>query len=75
MENLDPPPLNNGWENGAFWLSRGFILDLGGWGFAVLFYYVQECRWEKRQVNNVIKQIILRIITIERRSRYVTLPG
>ena len=57
------------------WLSRGFILDLGGWGFAVLFYYVQECSWEKRQIINVIKQIILRIITIERRSRYVTLPG
>ena len=24
--------------------SRGFILDLGGWGFAVPFYFVQDCR-------------------------------
>ena len=23
--------------------SRGFILDLGGWGFAVPFYFVQDC--------------------------------
>ena len=30
MENLDPP--NQGWENGAFWLLRDFILDLGGMG-------------------------------------------
>ena len=57
-----PRPPNQRWEKGAFWLSRGFILDLGGWGFTVLFYYVQECRWEKRQVNNVMKQIVLRII-------------
>ena len=28
MENLDPPsPPNQGWENGAFWLLRDFILD------------------------------------------------
>ena len=26
----------------AFWLLRGFILDLGGWGFAVLFYSVLD---------------------------------
>ena len=33
MENLDPPsPPNQGWENDAFWLLRGFILDLGGGG-------------------------------------------
>ena len=45
MENLDPlpPPPNQGWENGAFCPSRGFILDLGGWGFAVPFYFVQDC--------------------------------
>ena len=23
--------------------SRRFILDLGGWGFAVPFYFVQDC--------------------------------
>ena len=23
--------------------SRAFILDLGGWGFAVPFYFVQDC--------------------------------
>ena len=25
--------------------SRGFILDLGGWGFAVPFYFVQNCSY------------------------------
>ena len=35
---VPPSPPNQGWENGAFWLLRGFILDLGGWGFAVPFY-------------------------------------
>ena len=44
-----PPPPNQGWENCAFWLLRDFILDLGGgggggWGFAVPFYFVQDCR-------------------------------
>ena len=38
-----PPPPNQRWENGAFWLLRDFILDLGGWGFAVPFYCVQDC--------------------------------
>ena len=38
-------PQNQGWGNGAFWLLRGFILDLGGWGFAVPFYSVQDCRY------------------------------
>ena len=29
-----PPhaPPNQGWENRAFWLSQGFILDFGGMG-------------------------------------------
>ena len=28
--------------------SRAFILDLGGgWGFAVPFYFVQDCRWPR----------------------------
>ena len=27
-----PSPRNQGWENGALWLLRGFILDLGGGG-------------------------------------------
>ena len=50
-----PPPLpthththtKQRWENGTCWLLRGFILDLGeggGWGFAVPFYSVQDCR-------------------------------
>ena len=37
---------NQGWENGAFWFLRGFILDLGrgggGW-FVVPFYFIQDC--------------------------------
>ena len=38
-----PSPPNQGWENGTFWLLRDFILDLGGWVFAVPFYFVQDC--------------------------------
>ena len=37
-----PSPENQGWKNSAFWLLRGFILDLGGWGFAIPFYSVQD---------------------------------
>ena len=42
MENLDPPPpqIKDG-KMARF--SRAFILDLGGWGFAVPFYFVQDC--------------------------------
>ena len=48
MENLDPPPpqIKDG-KMAHFCPSRGFILDLGGgggWGFAVPFYFVQDCR-------------------------------
>ena len=34
MENLDlpPTPSNQGWENGMFWFSRGFILDFSLFG-------------------------------------------
>ena len=47
MENLYPRLQNQGWENGAFWLPRGFILacfDLGAGdgGLAVPFYSVQD---------------------------------
>ena len=32
-------PTNQGWENGAFWLLRGFILEFGGdWG--LLFHFI-----------------------------------
>ena len=45
MENLDPPPspkIKDG-KMARFCPSRGFILDLGGMGFAVPFYFVQDC--------------------------------
>jgi len=44
MKNVDPHPFppTQRWENGAFWLSRGFVLDLEGWGFTVPFYSVQD---------------------------------
>jgi len=49
-----PPPQlfqNQECENGAFWLLRGFILDFfwggRGWGFAVSFYSVQDCRLDR----------------------------
>ena len=48
MENLDPPspppPEIKDGKMARFWPSRGFILDLGGRGFAVPFYFVQDCR-------------------------------
>ena len=49
MENLDPTsPPNQGWEMARFCHSRGFILDLGGgWGFAVQFYFAQDCRYNE----------------------------
>ena len=46
MENLDPQ-IKDG-KMARFCLSRGFILDLGGWGFAVPFYFVQDCRLTDR---------------------------
>ena len=46
MKNLDPPPpqIKDG-KMVRFCPSRAFILDLGGrgWGFAVPFYFVQDC--------------------------------
>ena len=40
MGNLKPPsPPNQGRENGAFWLLRGFILALGGDG-GLLFHFI-----------------------------------
>ena len=46
MENLDPPPpfqIKDG-KMARFCPSRAFILALGGMGFAVPFYFVQDCR-------------------------------
>ena len=50
MENLGPPPAPSQIKDGKmarFCPSRAFILDLGrgvgGWGFAVPFYFVQDC--------------------------------
>ena len=46
MENLDPPsPQIKDGKMARFCPSRGFILDLGGWGFAVPFYFFQDCRF------------------------------
>ena len=42
---LPPPPKKNqGWENGGFWLSGGFILDLWGGGRdgCLLFYFIMS---------------------------------
>ena len=46
MENLDPPPPPPQIKDGKmarFCPSPAFILDLGGMGFAVPFYFVQDC--------------------------------
>ena len=47
---ISPFPQNQTGENGAFWRSRGFILDLEGWGFAVLFHSVQDCSFKPRGI-------------------------
>ena len=47
MENPDPPfPQNQKWEIARFCPFRAFILDLGGRGFAIPFYSVQDCSYE-----------------------------
>ena len=47
MENLDPPSTpNQGWENGTFLRAASSLIwwgGGGGWGFAVPFYFVQDC--------------------------------
>ena len=47
-----PPPQIKDGKMARFCPSRGFILDLGGgawrWGFAVPFYFVQDCRWKMK---------------------------
>ena len=45
MENLDPPPPPSTplHPMERFCPSRGFILDLGGWGLAIQFYSDQDC--------------------------------
>ena len=35
-----PSPRNQGWENGALRLLRGFILDLGGVGKVLLLHLI-----------------------------------
>ena len=42
MGNLYLLPSKQGWENGAFWLLRGFIHDLGGGvgGFGASFFMI-----------------------------------
>ena len=48
---IPPPPLitKSRIGNGALWLLCGFILDLGGGlGFAIPFYYVQDCNLLKK---------------------------
>ena len=39
MKRIKPPPPNQGWENGAFWPSCGFILDFGRMG-DLLFHFI-----------------------------------
>ena len=68
MENLDPPPppIKDG-KMARFCSSRAFILDLGGggWGFAVPFYFVQDCRyqnpkkWPKKSIRKFSKKMFI----------------
>ena len=46
---ISPFPQSQTGKNSAFWPSRGFILDLGGWEFAFPFYSVQDCSFKPRE--------------------------
>ena len=59
-----PLPTKSRIGNGALWLLCGFILDLGGGlGFAVPFYYVQDC-------NLLKKNILSKIESFESKTNY-----
>ena len=51
MENLDPPspPKSRMGKWRVFALRAASSLIWGGWGFAVPFYFVQDCRWIKKE--------------------------
>ena len=52
-----PLPTKSRIGNGALWLLCGFILDLGGGlGFAVPFYYVQDCNLLKKNILSKIER-------------------
>ena len=57
MANLYPSPTPRpyqGWESGTFWLLCGFILDLGGKGFAVAVVLSKIVgTLETKSLNNV----------------------
>ena len=61
-----PSPSNQGWENGAFLLfARLHPWFGGGWGFAVPFYFVQDCRyqnpkkWPKKSIRKFSKKMFI----------------
>ena len=60
MENQDRPPsqIKDG-KMARFCPSRGFILDLGGWGFAVPFYFVQDCPRVRLALRKAYRMVIM----------------
>ena len=46
------PPNQGSRINGAFWIFRGFVLDLEGWGFSVPFSSVQDWSSDFRNSRN-----------------------
>ena len=51
MEDLDPPPLPPKSRMGkwrVFALRAASSLIWGGWGFAVPFYFAQDCSFKRR---------------------------
>ena len=63
-----PPPspqIKDG-KMARFCPSRGFILDLGGMGFAVSFYFVQDCSLRGRlECINISKLTIKAVVSFE----------
>ena len=50
-----PPPQIKYGKMARFCPSRGFILDLGGgWGFAVPFYFVQDCSSNRSAISGYV---------------------
>ena len=58
MENLDPPspPKSRMGKWRVFALRAASSLIWEGWGFAVPFYFVQDCRYTQNQVASSLRE-------------------
>ena len=70
---IPPLPTKSRIGNGVLWLLCGFILDLGrGWGFAVPFYYVQDCTLLKKKLFCPILKVLRAKLITPPYGKYLT---